>query len=214
MRGCREEDKSTAFEPHRSDHALDRESEALRGLKAGDSRGLATLVDIHQSHALRFAYTLTGNLEMAEDVVADAFLTVYERISQFDDKRPFGPWFYRIVVNTALKTQRTAARSRQREARMVALRNQTTSDLSLEAGVIQQETQRMVMAAINELPAPQRVVLALRYYLELEEGAIAGIVGCPVGTVKWRLHQARKSLRRRVTQEHIDGVSKTKGEIG
>ncbi len=58
---------------------------------------------MHQVRAPRAAYALLGDRQRAEDVVADTFLLVYERIGQFDIRHPFAPWFYRIVTNGALK---------------------------------------------------------------------------------------------------------------
>ena len=87
------------------------EQEAITTLRGGDILGLETLVRLYQLPATRTAYAITADRHAAEDVVADAFLRVYDRIAQLDLSRPFSPWFYRIVVNGALKAVRSSKRT-------------------------------------------------------------------------------------------------------
>jgi RNA polymerase sigma-70 factor (ECF subfamily) len=86
------------------------ENEAIVRLKQGDVRGLEILVKTYQLKAVRAAYLIVGDRALAEDVVEDAFLRVYERIGQFDPLRFFEPWFLRIVVNIARRCLCRAAR--------------------------------------------------------------------------------------------------------
>ena len=76
---------------------------AISRLKQGDLNGLVTLVSRYQAQAVHAAYIIVYDRPLAEDVVQTAFVKVAERIQQFDDGRPFAPWFFRIVVNDALK---------------------------------------------------------------------------------------------------------------
>ncbi len=80
--------------------ALD-ERTAISQMQRGDIRGLDTLMRAYQVRALRAAHLITHDLPLAEDIVQSAFIRAYERIEQFDDTRPFGPWFLRSVVNSA-----------------------------------------------------------------------------------------------------------------
>ena len=75
----------------------------MERLSQGDIAALGTLVKRYQTPALRAAYLVTHDLALAEDVVSTAFLRVFERAEQYDPNRPFGPWFYRIVVTDAIK---------------------------------------------------------------------------------------------------------------
>ena len=79
------------------------EQEAIDALIAGDIGGLELLVRRYQTKAMRAAFLITHNEDVARDVVQNAFLRVAERIEQYDRQRPFSPWFMRIVVNYALK---------------------------------------------------------------------------------------------------------------
>ncbi len=187
---------------------------AISALKRGEIAGLELLVRLYQLPAVRAAYAIAGDRQTAEDVVADAFLSVYDHIGQFDEQRPFAPWFYRIVVNGALKAARRTSRSVswhgsdnaasaedvwELDQLNTALHTDATSrnvGSNPEEEAIAREMRLLVSSAIYALPSHQRAALVLRYYLDMEEAEIARTLGCPVGTVKWRLYAARKRLRR------------------
>jgi len=179
-----------------------KELKAIAQLKQGDINGLETLVRIHQLRAVRTAYLIVRDYDLAEDVVEDAFLRMYERIDQFDAERPFGPWFLRIVINIA---KRTAA---QRE-RHVSLESTKTDDgdvvtlLKILADIApgpedlaeQSDLRNAVWAALGKLSPAQRTAIVQRYYLDLSVKEIAVNTDSPLGTIKWRLHIARERLR-------------------
>jgi RNA polymerase sigma-70 factor (ECF subfamily) len=174
------------------------EDEAIGALRRGEIDGLANLVGMHQLKALRTAYGILGDRAAAEDVVADAFLRVFERISTFSPGRAFEPWFYRIVVNLALDHRRRARRAEQTAA---------TVPEPIAAWAVEGLEERVALAGLlGTMPPEERAVLVLRYYLDLGETSIATIVGCPVGTVKSRLHRARLRLRVRMGDQQ-DGWS-------
>lgn len=86
------------------------ETEALERLKKGDINGLEPLVKRYQIKALRVAYLIVRDRQLAEDIVEEAFLHAFDRIHQFDSTRAFEPWFLKIVINMA----RRAAGQRKR----------------------------------------------------------------------------------------------------
>ena len=172
------------------------EREAIARLKRGDIGGLEALVRKYQVQAVRTAYLITRDRALAEDIVQAAFLRAYERIGQFDARRSFGPWFLRSVVNDALKA---AARRKRQVSLEAGSEGEETSladpgpgpaDLTEAA-----ETRQTVWAALGKLPPAQRATIVQRYYLNLSEVEMADELACPPGTVKWRLHAARKRLR-------------------
>ena len=178
------------------------EPEAIAALKRGDISGLEALVNLYQLRSIRTAYAITGDRQVAEDVAADAFLLLYDRIDQFDEYRPFAPWFYRIVVNGALKALRGANRSRfDNEDSSEWLTAIIDDAPGPEEETLTGETRRLLLGAIYALPPLQRAALVLRYYLDMDEANIARTLGCPQGTVKWRLHAGRERLRRSLISE-------------
>lgn len=176
------------------------EHEAIQQLKCGNIAGLELLVRHYYTPAVRVALLVTHERAQAEDVVQEAFLRVYERIAQFDSTRPFGPWFLRSVVNDAIKQASRAARQRplQNDAD-AALESHDTTPIDPapgpEALLEQAETVAEVHAVLARLPPAQRAVLVQRYLLDCGEADIARALALPVGTVKSRLHGARRRLR-------------------
>lgn len=177
------------------------ERAAIKALQRGDIRGLESLFRQYQLAAARTAFLVTGDRQLAEDVVMDAFLSVYEHINQFDDRRSFSPWFYRIVVNTARMALRTSRRTVSTDDRIHPGLSQQVSPLMSPADVVErQEQQRLVAALLGMLSPDQRATVVLRYYLDMDETAIAKTLGCARGTVKWRLHDARRRMRRTLSE--------------
>lgn len=190
------------------------EQEAIARLKQGDIRGLEVLVRKYQLQATRTAYLITRDRALAEEIVQSAFLRAYERIGQFDAGRPFGPWFLRSVLNEAIKC---AGRSNQ----LVSLEDgEDEEQMSLSDSLAdpapgpeelaeEAEMRQIVWEALGKLPPKQRAVIVMRYYLGLSEAEMGKYLGCPSGTVKWRLHAARKRL-----QELLHPLAMMSPEIG
>lgn len=184
-------------------------------MRQGDIAGLEYLVRLHQLPALRLAYALTRDEQAAEDAVADAFLAVYERIELFDPTRPFAPWFYRIVINQVRGALRAVKRARQLEGVEQAFDSREDEALTPEIEAVRADVRRQVVDSVQRLPPKQREAVVLRYYLDMDERDIAQAIGCPWGTVRWRLHMARKRLRGDLGQEFDEQttVLRAKGEV-
>jgi RNA polymerase sigma-70 factor, ECF subfamily len=174
------------------------ERDAIARLKAGDIGGLEVLVRRHQVEAVQAAYLITRDRSLAEDLVQGAFLRAYERIAQFDQTRPFRPWFVRSVVNDALK----ACTRRGRQVRLEGLadgrldRATNGAHPDLEELVESAETQGQIRLALERLSPTLRAAIVERYFLGLTEAEMVQSAACPPGTIKRRLHDARARLRR------------------
>lgn len=173
------------------------EQQAIARLKRGDIQALAVLVEAYQVKALRAAYLITQDRQVAEDVVQNAFLNAYHGIRHFDVTRPFGPWFMRSVVNAALQAVKGQGRTTSLESEELAafeakFAHQTTNPAdSAEAS----ELREAVQTALDQLSPEQRATIVLRYYLDMSDTEISTVLASPVGTIKWRLHQAKQQLR-------------------
>jgi RNA polymerase sigma-70 factor, ECF subfamily len=178
-------------DPHHERSVLD-EKQAITQLKRGDLSGLKVLVEKYQIRAVRAAALIIGERAQAEDIVQNAFIRAAQRIGQFDDNRPFGPWFMRSVVHDAIK-------SAQRQKRFVP--EDQVLDLAdptplPETLVESRETRMALWSAICQLPPKQRAAIVMRYYLDMREDEMSVALHGPPGTVKWWLHAARQRLAR------------------
>jgi RNA polymerase sigma-70 factor (ECF subfamily) len=175
------------------------EKKAIARLKDGDIGGLEWLVRAHQTKALRTAFLIVHDLKLAEDIVQTAFIKVYERIQQFDSRRPFAPWFYKVVFNDAIKAvrkQKDTVSLETDDPKSTTTSDWLSTDLSLPEEQYEQfETSEELWLIRQQLPPEQRAVLVLLYYAGLTRVEIADDLQIPQGTVRWRLHAALKRLR-------------------
>jgi RNA polymerase sigma-70 factor (ECF subfamily) len=172
------------------------DAEAVARLKRGDIGGLEVLVRRYHTQAVKAAYLVVRDWARAEDVVQSAFVTAYERISTFDSFRPFKPWFLRSVVYSALK-----AANATRDVSFEAHEESGTGEVpSPGPGVAEMleaaETREEVLAALEKLSPGQRVTVVMKYYLDLSDAEVSERLAVPEGTVRRRLHDARKRLRK------------------
>lgn len=153
--------------------------------------------DAHYARLLRFATLLLGDPGRAEDVVHDVFVSAHRRwdsLAQVDD---LGAYLRRAVLN--------GARSAGRHLSVVARhRHEAPGPLpGADAEVLAAERRRVVLDALGRLPRRQREVLALRYYLDLDEAAIAETLGISRGSVKTHASRGAAALRTSLAhQEH------------
>jgi RNA polymerase sigma-70 factor, ECF subfamily len=173
---------------------------AITRLKQGDFQALEGLVQRYQVPAVHAAYLIVRDRAMAEDVAQNAFLKAAERIQQFDRQRPFGPWFYRIVVNDAVKLAKKQKRNLSLDEQMDGQAERIAAwlkdpALSPEQILEQQEVQAVILDAIEILFPEQRAVIVMRYFLEMSEADMCVKMDRPLSTIKWWLRDARRRLR-------------------
>lgn len=190
--------------------ASDDDTDAIRRCQQGDIAGLSSLVARYQTPSVRLAYLLTGEADLANDIVQDSFLLAYRGIKRFRLGEPFAPWFYRIVTNAARQQQRRARHRREVSlntfmpddsgAQPIGGSLDTPADsrtdpvARAEAG----EARDALLAALNTLPHKQREAVVLRYYFGYTDPQIATILKCRLGTVQQRLHAGRASLQQAI----------------
>jgi len=172
---------------------------AISRLKQGDLTGLESLVSRYQVQAVHAVYLIVYDRAVAEDVVRTAFVKVVERIRQFDEERPFAPWFFRIVTNDALKIARKQKRTISLEEGLeeptAEFARWLTDPSSHPEQVLEEtETRQLILNAIQSLPPEQRVVVVMRYFLEMSAADMSAKLDRPLSTIKWWLREARKRL--------------------
>jgi RNA polymerase sigma-70 factor (ECF subfamily) len=162
--------------------------------EATDRLDLEQLLRQWYAPAYRTAVLVLNDSGRAEDAVQEAFL----RLWRFRDALPDGdglrPWIYRVIVNACYSTARGETRHSGRRASEHALAVMVATDLPPEEQLEAIDRAAAVRRAINLLPVDLRVPLVLRYYSGLSEKEIATAIRRRAGTVKSRLHEARRLL--------------------
>lgn len=146
---------------------------------------------------MRTAYLITGDPDLAADIVQDAFVKVFHSVRGFDATRPFEPWFLRSVANASLKVMRKSARQVLvgEESDETVLAKLAGHVESIEAQVESREVQNQLWDAMQRLSPRQRTVIVQRYYLGMSEAEMMQDSGSAAGTIKWLLNAARERLR-------------------
>ncbi|RMH03936.1 MAG: sigma-70 family RNA polymerase sigma factor [Planctomycetota bacterium] len=168
---------------------------------AGEKEAFRVLVERYQDRAVHTARAVVGNLETAREVAQEAFLKVYAHRDRFDIKRRFSSWFYRILRNLAVdRLRRQAAGTPGAASELVG--DWDGSFRSPEAEASLQERKEAVHRVLQDLPGKFREVLWLRDIEGLPCAEIGRRVGISAGTVRWRLHHARKLFRQHWERLH------------
>jgi RNA polymerase sigma-70 factor (ECF subfamily) len=163
----------------------------------GDEAAFLTLYEHYRDTVFRFSYRLLGSMELAEDVAHDCFLSLLRHPARFDPSRAsLKTYLLAAVRNLALKH----FRGQHDEDSIEDLADEPSAHE--RHGPLNQlldaELSQAVRRSIEALPPLQREALVLFEYEELTLGEIALVVGADVGTVKARLHRARRRLKRQL----------------
>ena len=164
------------------------ETEAQRAAAFG------ALADQHLIASYRRATAILGNAAESQDAVHDAFVNAWQRWDSLRDRAKFEHWFDRIVVNVCRDRLRRAARRP-----MTDISTQIT--LSTPDATAEVHRRLLVEQAFARLKADDVVVLALRFFVDLEIEDIARLLDVPTPTAKTRLRSARLRLRELVERQ-------------
>jgi RNA polymerase sigma-70 factor (ECF subfamily) len=176
---------------------VDGELALVERARDGDRHAFDRLVAARLPQTFRLAKAITGHAGDAEDVTQEAFLQAWRNLPRLREPARFDAWFGRILVNTArmhLRSRRTVMTVSVGTLEMDGRTNSALgrTDRALE-GVA---TSEALQQAIDRLTIDQRTILALHHLDERPLKEVGEILGIPVGTAKWRLHEARAALKR------------------
>ena len=184
---------------------LAQERELVLRCQNGDVDAMGTLVTRYQHWVYNIAYGMLGHREDAQDVAQDTFLSVWESIGGFKFRSRFSTWLYRIVKNKCLNL--IDQRQRRKTDPMEIDDSQPWVPLDTvtpEQVLLRKERKEIVHAALAKLKDSYREILVLRELRELSYEEISEILGCTLGRVKSRLHEARKALKKELERVEWD----------
>jgi RNA polymerase sigma-70 factor, ECF subfamily len=149
---------------------------------------------VRECHRLVFhvAYAVLSDRADAEEVVQDAFFRAYRKLSGLREPLKFRSWVAQMGYRLALNRWRAATRARRRDTSWHEM--SAGAQANVETIVAQREMQRRLREEIDRLPKKLRAVVILSAVQELDARDIAGVLHIPEGTVRSRLHLARKAL--------------------
>jgi RNA polymerase sigma-70 factor, ECF subfamily len=176
----------------------DRDDVLLRRAAKGDEESFTALYRRHQAALFRFALRMTGNNWAAEEVVQDVFMTLMREPKKYDPGRgPVGAFLYGIARNRVMKHLERLPRELpldEKNGNGVTARDRAVNGFTPAHWVEQQERTDRIRAAVLELPAEFREAVVLCELEELSYEEAAQLSGCPIGTIRSRLHRGRALL--------------------
>ena len=180
----------------------------------GSGDDFRSLVIEYHPLAYSLAYKILDDREDAEEVVQDAFVKVHDALSRFRGESSLKTWILRIVMRLSLNRRRDRSRSAWRRLGLHRRGDEELDEVSTaisaplhprspEAECISDETRRLVLGLLDELPAPLRETLILNSFEELSYDEIARVLQVPLGTVSSRIHSAREKLARKLVERDL-----------
>ena len=171
----------------------------------GDLVAFEELVNRFKNRVFAIVYRIVGQQQEAEDVTQEVFLTVYEKLYQYDTSKNFAPWIFRIATNASISALR-------RKKKVVLLNFEETYPSNYEPNTVsfstdphlmleRKELENEMASAIMKLPENYRAVITLRYHLDLDNQEIADVLDISRENVEVRIHRARKALRKIILQQ-------------
>lgn len=178
------------------------EVELVERMTAGDMDAFDQLMKLYQPRALRVAYLISASYADSEDIVQETFVACYMNRHELRNPEAFKSWFYRTLSRNAWRVCRK--QKREQPSEMVES-EEREAPMELLKEVVQKEEEEQIYRAICSLPIKHRTVVVLYYYNQMSIKEIARAIGCLEGTVKSRLHHAKKKLREILEQEEGKG---------
>jgi RNA polymerase sigma-70 factor (ECF subfamily) len=163
----------------------------LARIRARDMRAFEDLYRAYHPRLTRFLMNMLRHPQLTEEALHDTLMVVWKKPESYNGTSKVSTWVFAIAYRVALK-----ARSRHREPLDDEdARSAPSEEAGAEEQLGRRQVQVILMKAMGQLSADHRAVLDLTYYHHMGCGEIAEILRCPVGTVKTRMHHARKYLK-------------------
>jgi RNA polymerase sigma-70 factor (ECF subfamily) len=161
---------------------------ALR-CQTGDPEAFVDLIAVMERPLIYYAASLTGNQDAALDVLQDVWLKVVRGIQKLKDPGSLRPWLYAITHGVAVD------RIRRDYRRDKAEQSQLDDAFNIDEPSFGEEDVTAIRDALSRLGVKHREVLVLHFLQDLSILEIANVVGCSEGTVKSRIHYAKRQLK-------------------
>ena len=172
------------------------DEDLMQLVQRGDPRAFELVYDRHSGAAFSLAYRMVGRGNVAEDVVQEAFLSIWRSGARYERARgSVRTWVLGIVHHRAIDQLRRSSVHDKRRASDEGLEERLESGELTENEVARREEAASIRSAMDTLPADQSHVIELAYFGGFTHTEIAGILEAPIGTVKGRMRLGLEKLR-------------------
>ena len=160
------------------------------------------LIERYQQKLFRYALKYINDQDRAEDIVQEALVKIYQNLNNFDAKRTFSAWAYRITHNEVINNVRK--NKNQVDIDDDSWIPDLADDRPSPAEEFDKElSKKELHSAISQLPMKYRQILVLYYFQGCDYESIATILGIPISTVSTRMSRAKQKLKKLLRKEHV-----------
>jgi len=176
--------------------------ELVRRLKNREPQAMADLYDRYGRLTYALIFRVVRNGSVAEDLVQETFLRVWNRVHGFDAERgSFGPWILTVARNRAIDYLRSVdGRTKQTPFELEKM-EEPSQYAHIERDILNMDRARILREAFVKLSPNQRIVIELAYYEGLSQTEMAERMRQPLGTVKTWVRTALKALREHLGEQ-------------
>jgi RNA polymerase sigma-70 factor (ECF subfamily) len=172
------------------------DEELMQLVREGEARAFEVVFDRHGGAAFSLAYRMCGRRAMAEDVVQEAFLSLWRSGARYDRGRgSVRSWVLSVVHNRAIDALRRGVVRDRRNVDDEGIAERIAAPDLTDAEAARREEAREVRGALDELPTEQRQVIELAYFGGFTHNQIAGMLELPIGTIKGRMRLGLTKMR-------------------
>ncbi len=178
-------------------------SQIIEKCLAGDEQAIERLISVYKTGVFRLALSIVQDPSAANEITQETFIAALRSLRSYQEKSSLKAWLYTIVLNTSHShLRRRKALERLRTTLTSILRVDSQRQSTPEDTLIQNEKEKAIWKALNEMDEKHRTVMILRYFQDLPISEIAEILSTNEGTIHSRLHTARDRLRNALTPLH------------
>ncbi len=173
-----------------NDQILKTDLDLVEEVRQGKRSSFSELVKRHQRGLLRLSMRFMKDMDLAQDVVQEAFIKAFEKLNLFEGRASFKSWLYQIAVNTA--------RNKLRESRYDFTNIEDVNigvSATAENVLVHAAVSEIIQTEVDRLPFKQKTALILRVYDDLSFGEIAQVMECPYDTAKANYRHALLKLK-------------------
>ena len=174
------------------------DQECVHRIQEGESGMFEVLVRRHQKTIFNLLYRMLGDYDDAAEVSQEVFLSAYRSIARFRGDANFSTWLYRIALNHASTRRRNLSKWQQKTVPIETAESASERDMDPAESLEQREVQDQVQRALKELEPDDAAIILLKDLQDVPYEEVARVLEVPMGTVKSRLHRARKALKERL----------------
>jgi RNA polymerase sigma-70 factor (ECF subfamily) len=172
-------------------------------IRAGEAAALGEAYDAHHVHVRAFARRLIGDDDVAEDLLQETFLSLPRALEHFREESSLRSLLISIAINHARHYVRAAARRRAAMSRLACFGDLDAGPATPADEAEREELARQLVRALDALPMAQRVAFVLFDVEGRSSADVARLVGVPEGTVRTRVHHARRKLGEALARQGV-----------